>query len=228
MRARVAQGDATSVDQVIELASDDSPAQVAALEAVFRCVGLALLARTYRESSSETGRRQIALIMLGTGLASLPLIVFILLPQILPGLPYVTIWPALLALAFIPASYLYAIFRHNLMKLDQRVSQTVVGFLLFLALVGLYLAVYWVIWLLTPVLPTAIAEPDVRAVVASVVLIGVPNEPGIAARIFARIARHKIVVDDITFSGRNGSARAPKLELRLRQQAVFQHVVVRW
>jgi len=32
---------------------------------------------------------------------------------------------------------------------------------------------------------------------ASVVLVGVPNEPGMAARIFARIAQHKIVVDDI-------------------------------
>ncbi len=32
---------------------------------------------------------------------------------------------------------------------------------------------------------------------ASVVLVGVPNEAGMAARIFARLAQHKIVVDDI-------------------------------
>jgi aspartate kinase len=32
---------------------------------------------------------------------------------------------------------------------------------------------------------------------ASVVLSGVPNKPGIAAQIFARVARHNIVVDDI-------------------------------
>jgi aspartate kinase len=32
---------------------------------------------------------------------------------------------------------------------------------------------------------------------ATVVLIGVPNEPGVASRIFARIAKHNIVVDDI-------------------------------
>ncbi|NLX15216.1 MAG: aspartate kinase [Phycisphaerales bacterium] len=32
---------------------------------------------------------------------------------------------------------------------------------------------------------------------ARVVLIGVPNKPGIAARIFAHVAKHKIVVDDI-------------------------------
>lgn len=32
---------------------------------------------------------------------------------------------------------------------------------------------------------------------ATVVLIGVPNEPGVASRIFARIAKHNIAVDDI-------------------------------
>jgi aspartate kinase len=32
---------------------------------------------------------------------------------------------------------------------------------------------------------------------ARIVLIGVPNKPGIAARIFARVARHNLVVDDI-------------------------------
>ena len=129
-----------------------------------------LLSRTVRRSASRDTKRQGGLILLGLALGLFPLILFILLPQILPNLPYVTIWPALLALAFIPASYLYAIFRHDLMRLDQRVSQTVVGFLLFLALVALYLAVYWFIWLLTPVLPATVAEPDVRIVVASVAL----------------------------------------------------------
>lgn len=130
-----------------------------------------LLSRTVRRSASRDTRRQGGLILLGLALGLFPLILFILLPQIVPNLPYVTIWPALLALAFIPASYLYAIFRHDLMRLDQRVSQTVVGFLLFLTLVALYLAVYWFIWLLTPVLPATVAEPDVRVVVASVLLI---------------------------------------------------------
>jgi aspartate kinase len=32
---------------------------------------------------------------------------------------------------------------------------------------------------------------------AGIVLIGVPNSPGIAAKIFARISRHNIIVDDI-------------------------------
>jgi two-component system sensor histidine kinase ComP len=139
--------------------------------AVCLLVAFWLLSRTVRRSASRDTKRQGGLILLGLALGLFPLILFILLPQILPNLPYVTIWPALLALAFIPASYLYAIFRHDLMRLDQRVSQTVVGFLLFLALVAMYLAVYWFIWLLTPVLPATVAEPDVRVVVASVVLI---------------------------------------------------------
>jgi len=33
--------------------------------------------------------------------------------------------------------------------------------------------------------------------IARVVLVGVPNKPGIAAQVFARIAEHNIVVDDI-------------------------------
>lgn len=37
----------------------------------------------------------------------------------------------------------------------------------------------------------------VKRDLARVMLIGVPNKPGIAARIFAHVARHKIVVDDI-------------------------------
>jgi len=138
--------------------------------AVCLLLGFGLLARTVQHTRSRATRRQAGLILLGLALGLLPLILFILLPQILPNLPYVAVWPALLALAFIPSSYLYAIFRHDLMRLDQRVSQTVVGFLLFLTLVALYLAVYWFIWLLTPILPSA-AEPVGRVVVASVVLI---------------------------------------------------------
>ncbi len=43
---------------------------------------------------------------------------------------------------------------------------------------------------------------------ASVVLVGVPNEPGMAARIFARIAQHNIVVDDIIQNNYEDGRRA--------------------
>lgn len=43
---------------------------------------------------------------------------------------------------------------------------------------------------------------------ARVMLIGVPNSPGIAARIFARVARHSIVVDDIIQNIMAGGGKA--------------------
>ena len=118
------------------------PPSFAAAIKVYFCVclivGLALLIRTYRESSSEAGRRQIALVLLGTGLASLPLMFFVLLPQILLTPYVVPSWISLLMLMLIPLSYLYAMYRHNLMKLDRIVNRSVVYFLLSLSFVAAY------------------------------------------------------------------------------------------
>jgi len=120
------------------------PPSLSAVIKVYFCIcliiGLMLLARTYRESSSETGRRQIALIMLGTALASLPLILFILVPQILRSPYVVPSWISLLFLMLIPLSYLYAMYRHNLMKLDRIVNRSVVYFFLSLSFIAVYLA----------------------------------------------------------------------------------------
>jgi hypothetical protein len=51
---------------------------------------------------------------------------------------FVTIWPALLCLGFIPLSYLYAILRQDVINLDRVVNRTVVYFFLFLTLAILY------------------------------------------------------------------------------------------
>lgn len=116
-------------------------------------LGVALLARSYWRTASRAGRRQIQVVILGMVLALLPLVIFILLPQIVPGLPYVVIEPAFLALVFIPAGYLYAIRRHNLMRLDHAVSQTAIHALLFLVLFLLYLAISQAIGALASLLP---------------------------------------------------------------------------
>lgn len=116
-------------------------------------LGMALLAQSYRRTASRAGRRQIRAVMLGTVLALVPLVTFILIPQIVPDLPYVVIEPAFLALAFIPAGYLYAIRRHDLMRLDQVVSQVAIHFLLFLVLFVLYLAISWAVGMLASLLP---------------------------------------------------------------------------
>lgn len=102
-------------------------------------IGLALLVRTYRVTQSETSRRQLALVVLGTGLALLGLTVLILIPQILVTGYIVPPWIPLLMLVLIPASYLYATYRHNLMNLDRAVNRTVVFTTLSLLLVVLYL-----------------------------------------------------------------------------------------
>ena len=104
-------------------------------------LGMGLLIRTYKVTRSAISKRQIALIALGTAMAILPLIVFILLPQTLPSVRFVTIWPALLALGFFPLSYLYAILRQDLMKLDPVINRTIVYFFLSLAFAALYLSV---------------------------------------------------------------------------------------
>ncbi len=43
----------------------------------------------------------------------------------------------------------------------------------------------------------AVRGATLKRDMAAMVLIGVPNEPGMAARIFARIAEHNVIVDDI-------------------------------
>jgi len=113
-------------------------------------IGLAVLTRTYHESRSDTGRQQIALILLGTGLAAAPLMSFILLPQIVHTPYVVPSWISLLMLMFIPLSYVYAMYRHNLMKLDRIVNRSVVYFLLSLSLVGVYFALSLAVQRLMP------------------------------------------------------------------------------
>lgn len=118
--------------------------------AICLLVGLALVGHTYRATGSERSKRQIALVALGTALALLPLIILILVPQILFAHYLIPSWIPILMLIFIPASYLYATYRHDLMKLDRVVNRSVVFFLLGLALVFLYLGLEWGIRSLAP------------------------------------------------------------------------------
>ncbi len=113
-------------------------------------VGLALLVRAYRITTSETSKRQITIVALGTGLALLPLVVLILIPQVLFTQYLVPSWIPFLMLTLSPASYFYATYRHNLMKLDRAVNRTVVYSLLTLTLIFLYLGLEWVVRLLSP------------------------------------------------------------------------------
>jgi signal transduction histidine kinase len=109
--------------------------------ALCAAIAIALLWRTSRRTASETCRRQISLVGLGTVLAVLPLIVFIAVPQILSA-PYpIPTWMALLALVLIPVGYLYAIFRRDLMKVDWAVNRSVVIYLLAMVLAGAFIGI---------------------------------------------------------------------------------------
>ena len=104
-------------------------------------IGLILLLRARRVAASETSQRRAALILLGTALALLPFIVLIAIPHIFSAPYLVPTWLPMLALILIPLSYVYAMYRRDLMKLDGTINRTVVFYTLALILVGLYLAV---------------------------------------------------------------------------------------
>ncbi len=149
----------------------DGPPSLAAVIKVYfsSCfvVGLLLLVRTLRGSPSETARRQSALILLGTAMASLPLLVFILLPQVL-HIPYVIpSWISLLMLMFLPLSYLYGMYRHSLMKLDRIVNRTVVYFFLSVVLALMYIGLFLAIRLLVP---GTFSGPGIAEIASALVL----------------------------------------------------------
>ncbi|MBU0610009.1 MAG: sensor histidine kinase, partial [Armatimonadetes bacterium] len=136
-----------------QFGSDPWPSAAVAIKVYFAfClfVGVVLLWRTWRVTGSERSKRQIALLAVGTAVALLPLIVLILIPQILFAHYLIPSWIPLLMLAFLPAGYLYATYRHDLMKLDGMVSRSVVVCFLGLALVLLYLGLEWGIRSLAP------------------------------------------------------------------------------
>jgi len=104
-------------------------------------VGLIMLVRARFVATSETSRRRAAVVFLGTALALLPFIVLIAIPQIFSAPYLVPTWLVLLALILIPLSYVYAMYRRDLMKLDGTINRTVVFYILALSLVGLYVGI---------------------------------------------------------------------------------------
>jgi signal transduction histidine kinase len=149
----------------------DGPPSLAAVIKVYfiACfvTGLLLLVRTLRESPSETSRRQSALILVGTAMASLPLMVFILLPQVL-HIPYIIpSWISLLMLMFLPLSYLYGMYRHSLMKLDRIVNRTVVFFFLTVVLALMYIGLFLGIRFL---MPGTLSGPGIAETAAALIL----------------------------------------------------------
>jgi two-component system NarL family sensor kinase len=137
-------------------------------------IGLGLLIRTYRVTTSETSRRQIGLVLLGTALALLPFIVLIAIPHMLSTPYLVPTWLTMLMLAFIPLSYLYAIYRHDLMRLDRAVNRSVVLYLLAWIFVALYLVLSLSARRLVPSLFSGLIPPAYAALIAVLVFLFEP------------------------------------------------------
>lgn len=104
-------------------------------------IGLILLLRARLVGTSETSRRRAAVVFFGTALALMPFMVLIVIPHIFSAPYLVSTWLTLLALVLIPLSYVYAMYRRDLMKLDGTINRTVVFYVLALSLVGLYVGI---------------------------------------------------------------------------------------
>lgn len=86
---------------------------------------------------SAYARRQITILLVGTGLATLPLILLTIVPELVGarGLPWEITLPLL---GLIPAAYGYVIYRHRYLNLDFFVSRSAIVLVAVLAISALY------------------------------------------------------------------------------------------
>lgn len=77
-----------------------------------------ILALRSRRQTSGYSRRQANILLLGTGVALLPFVLFTALPQAMTASTLLPVELTLPLLGAIPATYAYVIYRHRLLKLD--------------------------------------------------------------------------------------------------------------
>jgi signal transduction histidine kinase len=99
-----------------------------------------LLVRAYRQAGSVQVRQKIRLVALGGSLALLLLIALIVGPEVLILHAFVPYELGLFFLIILPLAYGYAILRHRLIRLEDFVNRGAAYTLVFVALVGIYLA----------------------------------------------------------------------------------------
>jgi signal transduction histidine kinase len=102
----------------------------------------ALLLHAYRATPSAEARRRIRLVVFGTVLACAPTAVLSMLPELLGrGRPVLVRYELTLpCLLLIPISYILAIQRHNLLRVERLVNRGVVHLVVFGALAFVYVA----------------------------------------------------------------------------------------
>lgn len=113
-------------------------------------VAVSILTYVYLRRATPDGRRRLRLIVLGTILATVPPILFYLMPLGTGAAPQMPEWLTGLFLLLAPLSYLYATAQHNLFGIDRLLNRTLVYALLSLVIFGLYLGPLLLFYRLLP------------------------------------------------------------------------------
>jgi signal transduction histidine kinase len=134
-----------------------TPAYLARMAALlgYLLLGIGLLIRSFATARGRAERRGLAIIGAGSAAAVLPFAALYLLPTVLGRAPLAAAEQAILALALLPASFTYAILRHN--ALDVHLLQR---------------------WLVHGLLWAGLLVPFAAAVFARHWLLGALSEPG--------------------------------------------------
>jgi signal transduction histidine kinase len=102
-------------------------------------VAVVVMTYVYLRRATPDGRRRLRLIVLGTLLATVPPILFYLLPLAAGTFPRTPEWLAGLFLVLAPLSYLYATAHHNLFGIDRLLNRALVYALLSLGIFAIFL-----------------------------------------------------------------------------------------
>ncbi len=97
-----------------------------------------LVIRSYWKAITAYKRIQTGIIALSCLLGAIPIIAFILIPQVVLGHPFVSFNVAFLALLFIPLGYGYAIYRYKLIGVKETANRGLALLLVMLIIAGLY------------------------------------------------------------------------------------------
>ncbi|MEZ4706721.1 MAG: histidine kinase [Caldilineaceae bacterium] len=93
----------------------------------------------YRNRHLLSVRGKIRLITFGTVFAFIPMLLLSMLPEILSGsiyVPYTMTFPGLL---FSPLTYIYSIFRHKFVAIENFINRAVIYYMLVILLIGIYI-----------------------------------------------------------------------------------------
>lgn len=150
---------------------------------------VALLFYSYHHATIMGVRGEIRIVVLGGVLSALPFIILTVLPDAVLKQTIVPYDFAFLFLGILPITYGYAIFRHRLIEIEDRVNRGATYILVFSILGGFYLILYAIIYYLLPI--TLVGGPFIGTLLALVLA-------GIYVPLRRRVQR---LVDTVFYGG---------------------------